>query len=160
MCSPNNLYSVHGLWIKVNCDQTYISRPRAPCSEFSDRLKCSWVIYCVAQRHEHCGHLSPPRETVPPSRTNSRKLPVPFVNRVLVPHASVASCADGHQIVQRRLAALALRNVVTRLVIKHRNSVPAPRHSALSFKPMAHRRNPHLFGQCLGDLLFPIRFAR
>ena len=53
-----------------------------------------------------------------------------------------------------RLSALALRDVVTTLEIKHVHGIRTPRDLALDLEPGTHADEPHLFAKSLGDLCF------
>ena len=83
----------------------------------------------------------------------------PLINCIRVAHAAVTPRTDGDKVVNRRLATLALRNVVPAFVVKDRNLVPTPGHATLAAERMSHPRNPDLFGKRFGDLLLLVRFA-
>jgi hypothetical protein len=74
-------------------------------------------------------------------------------------NAAIAASTNGNKVVKRRLAALALGNVVTTLVVEDRNPVLTPRNRTFAIESMSHTGNPHLLGQGFGNLLLLIRFA-
>lgn len=87
------------------------------------------------------------------------KPPSPFVNCIGIAHAAIAASTDWNKVVKSRLASLTFGDIVPTLVIKDRDFVFAPGHSAFVLKHVPHVRNPDLFGKCFGNLLFAIGFS-
>ncbi len=104
--------------------------------------------------------LSPSKTLLPLGNNRRPKPRVPLVNGIIVAHAAVAAGTNRNKVVKRRLATLALGNVVTTFIVKHTDFVATPSDTALGFKHVAHVGNPHLFCQSLGDLLLAVRLPR
>ncbi len=93
---------------------------------------------------------------MPPLRTSTCKLLVPFVDGITVTHTAVAAGADGNKVVKSRLATLALWYIMTTLVVKDSDTVRTPRDAASAIEPIPHTGDPDLFSESFGYLLFPI----
>ena len=77
----------------------------------------------------------------------------PLVNRILIAHTAVAPRTNRNKVVQRRLATLAFRDIVSALIVKDVDLIPTPRDTASAFKLSPHPREPDLLSQGLGNLL-------
>jgi hypothetical protein len=131
-------------WLESDCKKHDVSTPLAVDLELSDCALSFGKIALVAECDKHRGHLSPSYETVPPLGTRSLELCCPLVNRISVAHAAVAAGANRNKVVKSRLAALALGDVVSALVVEHGDAVTTPRDFALSLKAMPERSDPDL----------------